>query len=84
MKTARCLYVITTCQIFPAKRCEINVLTMPKDDDSVFAPLRAGARGYVLKGADIARGYKNAAHVVRRVLIRLGPTFQRFAMRFER
>jgi DNA-binding NarL/FixJ family response regulator len=28
------------------------VLTMFKDDDSVFAAIRAGARGYVLKGAD--------------------------------
>lgn len=28
------------------------VLTMYEDDDSVFAALRAGARGYLLKGAD--------------------------------
>jgi DNA-binding NarL/FixJ family response regulator len=28
------------------------VLTMFDDDDSVFAALRAGARGYLLKGAD--------------------------------
>src|SRR5689334_2230019 len=32
----------------------IIVLTMFKDDDSVFAAMRAGARGYVLKGADQA------------------------------
>jgi DNA-binding NarL/FixJ family response regulator len=32
----------------------IVVLTMFKDDDSVFAAMRAGARGYVLKGADQA------------------------------
>jgi DNA-binding NarL/FixJ family response regulator len=30
----------------------IIILTMFKDDDSVFAAMRAGARGYVLKGAD--------------------------------
>jgi DNA-binding NarL/FixJ family response regulator len=30
----------------------VLVLTMYEDDDSVFAALRAGARGYLLKGAD--------------------------------
>ena len=30
----------------------IIVVTMLEDDDSVFAAMRAGARGYVLKGAD--------------------------------
>jgi DNA-binding NarL/FixJ family response regulator len=30
------------------------VITMYEDDDSVFAALRAGARGYLLKGADKA------------------------------
>ncbi len=30
----------------------VVVLTMFDDDDSVFAALRAGARGYLLKGAD--------------------------------
>src|SRR5262249_37865537 len=30
------------------------MLTMFKDDDSVFAAMRAGARGYVLKGAEQA------------------------------
>ncbi|WP_423224607.1 response regulator [Candidatus Amarolinea aalborgensis] len=30
----------------------ILVLTMFEDDDSVFAALQAGARGYILKGAD--------------------------------
>ena len=32
----------------------IIVLTMFQDDDSVFSVMRAGARGYVLKGADQA------------------------------
>ncbi len=30
----------------------IIVVTMLEDNDSVFAAMRAGARGYVLKGAD--------------------------------
>jgi DNA-binding NarL/FixJ family response regulator len=33
-------------------RAAVIVLTMFDDDDSVFAALRAGARGYLLKGAD--------------------------------
>lgn len=32
----------------------VIMLTMFEDDDSVFAAMRAGARGYVLKGADQA------------------------------
>lgn len=32
----------------------VIVVTMLEDDDSVFAAMRAGARGYVLKGADKA------------------------------
>lgn len=32
----------------------IVVLTMFEDDDSVFAAMRSGARGYILKGADQA------------------------------
>lgn len=32
----------------------ILMLTMLEDDDSLFAALRAGARGYILKGADKA------------------------------
>jgi DNA-binding NarL/FixJ family response regulator len=33
-------------------RTEVVMLTMFGDEDSVFAAMRAGARGYVLKGAD--------------------------------
>lgn len=29
-----------------------SIVTMFKDDESLFAAMRAGARGYVLKGAD--------------------------------
>jgi DNA-binding NarL/FixJ family response regulator len=42
----------------------VVVLTMFEDDDSVFAAMRAGARGYLLKGADqdeIARAIRAAA-----------------------
>jgi len=42
----------------------VVVLTMFEDDDSVFAALRAGARGYLLKGADqeqIRRAVRAAA-----------------------
>lgn len=44
---------------------EVIVLTMFEDDDSVFAAMRAGARGYVLKGADQAemlRAIRAVAH----------------------
>jgi DNA-binding NarL/FixJ family response regulator len=42
----------------------VVVLTMFEDDDSVFAAMRAGARGYLLKGADqqeIERAIRAAA-----------------------
>ena len=44
--------VVATREIL-ARRPDINVLvvTMLDDDDNVLAALRAGARGYVLKGA---------------------------------
>ncbi len=41
----------------------ILMLTMFEDDDSVFAAIRAGARGYVLKGADGAQTLR-AIHAV--------------------
>jgi DNA-binding NarL/FixJ family response regulator len=43
----------------------VLVLSMFDDDDSIFSALRAGARGYLLKGADreqIRRGIHAAAH----------------------
>jgi DNA-binding NarL/FixJ family response regulator len=45
-------------------RAAVLVLTMFDDSDSVFAALRAGARGYLLKGADreqIRRAVRTAA-----------------------
>ena len=38
-----------------ASRLGVLVLTMFEDDDSVFAAMRAGARGYILKGAEQAK-----------------------------
>lgn len=46
-------------------RIAVLVLTMLEGDDSVFAAMRAGARGYLLKGADrteIARALAAVAH----------------------
>jgi len=44
-----------TCRILhTSPHIGILVLTMFEDDESVFAAMRAGARGYLLKGADQA------------------------------
>lgn len=54
-----------TRQILAAdESCAVLVLTMFEDDDSVFAAMRAGARGYLLKGAerdDILRAVRAVA-----------------------
>src|SRR5215218_6189667 len=42
----------------------IVVVTMFEDDDSVFSAMRAGARGYVLKGADAEEVLKVLSAVV--------------------
>lgn len=48
-----------TRQILQARpETGIIVLTMVEDDDAVFAALCAGARGYILKGADKAEMLK--------------------------
>jgi DNA-binding NarL/FixJ family response regulator len=47
-----------------APRVAVLVLTMHDDDDSVFAAMRAGARGYLVKGVeqdDIARAIRSVA-----------------------
>lgn len=47
---------IETTQQLQARHPDVHVvmLTMLEDDDSLFAALRAGAHGYLLKGADSA------------------------------
>ncbi len=56
-----------------AARPEIGVLavTMMDDDDSVFAAIRAGARGYLLKGAS-PEDIERALHAVARGEVLLG------------
>ncbi len=54
----------------PAAR--VVVLTMLEDDDSVFAAMKAGARGYLLKGADHA-AIRRAVEAVAHGDIILGP-----------
>jgi len=51
----------------------VLVLTMFDDDDSVFAAMRAGARGYLLKGADQAE-ILHAVQAVARGEAIFGPT----------
>ena len=43
----------------------VIMLTMLEDDDSVFAAMRAGARGYILKGADKAEVLRTLQAVAR-------------------
>ena len=43
----------------------VIMLTMFEDDDSIFAAMRAGARGYVLKGADQEEMVRTIAAVAR-------------------
>src|SRR5690242_10666105 len=44
-------------------RANVLVVTMYEDDESVFAALRAGARGYVLKGAGQAEILRASARL---------------------
>ena len=62
--TAGLAAVTVTAGPDPASAPAVVVLTMFEDDDSVFAAMRAGARGYLLKGADqdeIVRAIRAAA-----------------------
>jgi len=59
----------------------VLVLTMFEDDGSVFAALRAGARGYLLKGADRAEIVR-AIHAVASGEAIFGPAVARRVMAF--
>ena len=59
----------------------VLVVTMYEDDDSVFAALRAGARGYLLKGADEEELLRAIRGVARGEAI-FGPTIARRLLRF--
>ena len=59
----------------------IIVLTMLEDDDSVFAAMRAGARGYVLKGADKAEMLR-AIHAVAEGEALFGPAIAKRLVNF--
>jgi DNA-binding NarL/FixJ family response regulator len=59
----------------------VLVLTMYDDDESVFAAMRAGARGYLLKGADQEDIVRAVAAVARGEAI-FGPSVARRIMEF--
>jgi DNA-binding NarL/FixJ family response regulator len=60
----------------PQREVGILMLTMFEDDDSIFAAMRAGARGYVLKGADGAETLRAIRAVARGEAI-FGPSIAR-------
>jgi DNA-binding NarL/FixJ family response regulator len=60
----------------PQEEIGILMLTMFEDDDSVLAAMRAGARGYVLKGADGAETLRAIRAVARGEAI-FGPSIAR-------
>jgi DNA-binding NarL/FixJ family response regulator len=60
----------------PQSEVGILMLTMFEDDDSVLAAMRAGARGYVLKGADGAETLRAIRAVARGEAI-FGPSIAR-------
>jgi len=59
----------------------VIVITMLEDDDSVFAAMRAGARGYILKGADKAEMLR-AIRAAARGEALFGPAIARRLMNF--
>ncbi|HEY3484544.1 MAG TPA: response regulator transcription factor, partial [Ilumatobacteraceae bacterium] len=62
-------------------RSGVLVVTMLDDADSVFAAMRAGARGYLLKGADPAE-IERAIRAVANGEVLLGPAIASKAMTF--
>lgn len=59
----------------------VIMLTMLEDDDSVFAAMRAGARGYVLKGSDKAEVLRTIEAVARGEAL-FGPAIARRLVSF--
>lgn len=59
----------------------VLVVTMFQDDDSVFAAMRAGARGYILKGADQEEMVR-AIHAAARGEALFGPEIAKRLMSF--
>lgn len=59
----------------------VIMLTMLEDDDSVFAAMRAGARGYILKGADKAEVFRTIRAVAQGEAL-FGPAVARRLMSF--
>jgi DNA-binding NarL/FixJ family response regulator len=59
----------------------VIMLTMADDDDSVFAAMRAGARGYILKGADRAEVLRTLEAVSRGEAL-FGPAIARRLVSF--
>ena len=71
-----------TRQIVQASpRIGVIMLTMLEDDDSVFAAMRAGARGYILKGADKREVFKTIRAVAEGEAL-FGPAIARRLMAF--
>lgn len=69
--------ITATYKILGAEpRIGVIVLTMLEDDDSVFAAMRAGARGYILKGADKTE-MLDVIHAVAQGHARFGPAIAR-------
>ena len=62
-------------------RLGVIMLTMLEDDDSVFAAMRAGARGYILKGADKSEVMRTLLAVARGEAL-FGPGIARRLMQF--
>src|SRR3954454_22928213 len=61
----------------------VLILTMHADDDSILAAMRAGARGYVLKGADKAELVRSILAVADGQAVYGAPVAQRIATFFR-
>jgi len=73
------------CRRLAASRPDLGVLvlTMHADEDSILAAMRAGARGYVLKGADKAELVRSILAVADGQAVYGAPVAQRIATIFR-